>query len=123
MWFVTLQRVMQCSGSQKRALFAARRDYLTNLAIVSRWRQALLHKLQLATRRLGLSMYDLPHSCPIVEGITQQLQQCIAQENEVFMCFHRAVGHGVCLATLALMIAPAWKDAQENEHCVFLGLI
>ena len=90
-----LQRVLQFGDAQKCAMFAARRNYLTYIAAISRRRQSLTQQLQMTPDSVGLNGQQLSGSSLSVYHIMQQLQECIANEMGVFMRYNQTIGHRV----------------------------
>ncbi|DBB18205.1 TPA: hypothetical protein ACH3X3_003175 [Trebouxia sp. C0006] len=87
--------MMQHSPSQKHAIFCIRRNYLQQLALISRRRQQLLQQLQAAPGALSTGIADLASNHLTVDNFTQQLQELLAEEHTAYMMYLRKVGHEI----------------------------
>ena len=72
---------MQISPAQTARVLQLRRDYITNVALVSRRRQQLLQQMQSIPPAMGITSHEFGSST--VDGITQQLQHCVVQEDKL----------------------------------------
>ena len=99
---VVLQLLLGLSAAQKLALFAARRRYLTDVACISRRRQALLQQLQTEPALLGANNQEAAHQFLSADDILLQLQSCSSEANDAFMLFNRTMGHKVKASAVLL---------------------
>ena len=81
---VSAQHTVQYTDVQRSILFLSRRKYITDMAYVARRRQGLLQQLQSSSGSLCLSFTESGSRYHSVEHITQQLQECVTQEDQVF---------------------------------------
>lgn len=82
-WLQTAHTV-QYTDVQRSILFLSRRKYITDMAYVARRRQGLLQQLQSSSGSLCLSFTESGSRYHSVEHITQQLQECVTQEDQLF---------------------------------------
>ena len=92
--------MLQISPAQTRRLLQLRRDYITNVALVSRQRQQLLQQMQSIPLAMGISSHEFGSSLSTVDDILQQLQQCVCQEDELFYGWQGTVALTVSCCTL-----------------------
>lgn len=72
---------MQITETQKVAMFALRRHFISNMALVTRRRQQLLQQLHSVPQPMGIDHQELNTSHGVVDSITRQLQACVRQED------------------------------------------
>lgn len=79
-----MQHVVKYTDLQKYSLFQSRRTYITDMARVARRRRELLQQLQSAPEAHSISFTESGTSYSSVDNITQQLQDCVKREDELF---------------------------------------
>lgn len=100
---------MQFTQSQKDALFRLRRNYLTQLSVIGRQRRQLLQQLRNVSGGVGAGRAQPVPSCFSVDGIIQQLQGLLTQEQTAFLKFLRVAGHEVRARCLLLRMFDSTK--------------
>lgn len=95
--FVSLQRMLQFDESQKATLFALRRQYTADVARNSGRHQRLLQQLHSVSSAGDSAQLGAIHVS--VEDLTQQLQESVAEEFELFLDYTVHVGKKVLLGT------------------------
>ncbi len=86
-----LQRVMQIQPRALENFLKLRREYVMNVAGVCKRRQQLLHQLQSAPQLLGNDSREIGSRLSVTEEITEQLQQCVTEEDELLFEFSGTV--------------------------------
>lgn len=86
-----LQHVMQIQPPALDTFLKLRREYITNTAWVSKRRQQLLQQLQSAPQLLGIDSREIGSRLSAIDEITEQLQQCVIQEDELLFQFSGTV--------------------------------
>ena len=89
--------MLQLSEDQKAAICKHRRHYIANITRLAKHRQQLLRQLQLPAVRLDTRQLEAAYCAE--EGIIQQLQSCVNQENVLYLELLTQVGHGVSQLT------------------------
>ena len=99
---------MQIEPTQQATMLKMRQELVRNLALTSRRRQQLLYQLQNTPQALGVNSHEFGSHLSAVDALTEQLQQCVTQEDELFYDYlttiSLAVGHfsicskGTCFA-------------------------
>lgn len=82
---------MQVTPRSLEIVFKLRREYITNVARVFKRRQQLLHQLHSAPQLLGNDSREIGSRLCVMEEITEQLQQCVTQEDELLFEFSGTV--------------------------------
>lgn len=106
-----LQRVMQIQPHPLENLLKLRREYITNVARVCKRRQQLLHKLQSAPELLGNDSREIGSRLSVLEELTEQLQQCVTQEDELLFEFSGTV-------SLTVSRHKAFSILTGITHCI-----
>lgn len=93
---------MQVEPTQEATILKLRQQLVASLALVSSRRQQLLHQLQSTPQALGVDTREFGSNLGVVDAITEQLQGCVTQEDELFFDYlttiSLTVGHfSVCL--------------------------
>jgi len=82
---------MQVQPVSLETFLKLRCEYITNVARVSKRRQQLLHQLQSAPQLLGIDSREIGSRLSVMDEITEQLQQCVTQEDELLFEFSGTV--------------------------------
>ena len=82
---------MQIQPQPLETLLKLRREYITSIGCVCERRQQLLHQLQSAPQLLGNDSREIGSHLCFMEEITEQLQQCVTQEDELLFEFSGTV--------------------------------
>ena len=90
--------MLQYTADQKAAIFALRRKYITSMAHLSKNWQRLTQQMQSAPEAACIDGLELAASHNAMDDITQQLQECVAQEHLLFVDFMKKFAHEVKLA-------------------------
>ncbi|KAA6422073.1 MAG: hypothetical protein FRX49_08091 [Trebouxia sp. A1-2] len=105
--WVSLKRVMQVTPRSLEIVFKLRREYITNVARVFKRRQQLLHQLHSAPQLLGNDSREIGSRLCVMEEITEQLQQCVTQEDELLFEFS---------GTVSLTVGTMWQSCVATVH-------
>ena len=102
---------MQVQPVTLKAFLKLRREYVMNVARVSKRRQQLLHRLQSTQLQLlGINSRETGSRLSVLDETTEQLQDCVTQEDELLFEFlntvslsvrcHEALGASHCIACI-----------------------
>ncbi len=94
-----MQRIMQLTQDQKRAILSHRRTYIAHMMQLSKLRKQLLQQLH-SEPALELSNSDLEARQTCEDRILRQLENCTVEATLRYFEYMGSVGHGVspCLA-------------------------
>lgn len=105
--WATLKHVMQIQPPALDTFLKLRREYITNTAWVSKRRQQLLQQLQSAPQLLGIDSREIGSRLSAIDEITEQLQQCVIQEDELLFQFS---------GTVCLTVGTLWQSCIATVH-------
>ena len=106
---------MQIQPHSLQNFLKLRREYITNVACVCKRQQQLLHQLQSAPQLLGNDSREIGSRLCVMEEITEQLQQCVTQEDELLFEFSGTV-------SLTVSRHEASSSLTGTLHCMHLTL-
>ena len=86
---------MQFSQQQKATMFQLRRNYLSQVASLSKRRQHLLHQLNSLPDPMQMTVSQLASRNIHADDLNQQLQELLADEQQAYMQYLRVMGHKV----------------------------
>ncbi len=105
---------MQVQPVTQKAFLKLRREYVMNVARVYKRRQQLLHRLQSTQLQLlGIDSRETGSRLSVLDEITEQLQQCVTQEDELLFEF---------LNTVSLSVSCHEASSTLTLHCMHLTL-
>ena len=91
---VAMQRILQLTEDQKRAILSHRRTYIAHMTQLSKLRKQLLQQLHSETA-LELSNGELEARQTCEDQILRQLENCTVEANWQYFHYVGSVGHDV----------------------------
>ncbi len=116
---------MQFTEAQKAGITQMHITYVTNLAQIATRRQQLLQQLQDAPQPQGLHFEELAASHDQLDAVTQQLQMCALDENQLLLYQQTSLAVKVHISAcvtgriqiLNLNVRPAWQPMYCAVQC------
>jgi len=112
---VAMQRILQLTEDQKRALLSHRRTYIAHMTQLSKLRKQLLQQLHSETA-LELSNGELEARQTCEDQILRQLENCTVEANRRYFHYVGAVGHDVSLVSACGTYLP-FQASQRLSPC------
>ena len=106
---------MQFTQRQIKRLLALRRTYITQLVLMSKRRQQLLHQLQAQSLPQDISRDYLSSRHVTIDSIPRQLEECENMEHVLYIQYVIAVAHGVSCCSLQYAVA--------EMNCIILAIL
>ena len=116
-----MQRILQLTEDQMRAILSHRRMYITHMAQLSKLRRQLLQQLHVEPA-LELSNGELDARQTSEDQILRQLENCTVQANRQYFDYVGAVGHDVSLLPACGMSSPPTKPPPSPPTLFFTPL-
>ena len=93
---IAMQRILQLTEDQKRAILSHRRMYITHMAQLSKLRKQLLQQLH-SESSVEFSNGELEARQSCEDQILRQLENCTVEANRRYFHYVGSVGHDVTL--------------------------